>query len=183
MNENTETQSEEYLFTCKDCGSHELLVVVEYTVTYYYRKVLECTCERSVGLAVERSCHQTTKYVKSGLLDDEHRCEFDPPEKQDVLDEEEGENEIMCRKCLENSQDDEWEIIEGESEVDEDSEEFYVHCNGCDREIEFGYSHPDRVGRIWPAECSDFNPWLTWPDPRYLESWRKKNWLRPVKDK
>ena len=62
-------------------------------------------------------------------------------------------------------------------ELDDDDckMEFYVHCDGCDREIEFGWSHPDRGGRIWPVECEGFNPWKSWPDPRFKESWTKKN--------
>ena len=65
----------------------------------------------------------------------------------------------------------------------EDSHEFHVCCNGCNREIEFGWSHPDRGGRIWPAECSDFNPWKCWAESRYIEKWKDKDWLRPDKDR
>lgn len=54
---------------------------------------------------------------------------------------------------------------------------FYVNCAGCDREVEFGWSQPDRRGRIFPAECSDFIPEEVWPEPRYLDSWHKKHWL------
>jgi hypothetical protein len=55
---------------------------------------------------------------------------------------------------------------------------FYVHCAGCDREIEFGWSHPNRGGRIFPVECSDFLPEEVWPDPKYVEVWRQRGWLR-----
>ena len=55
---------------------------------------------------------------------------------------------------------------------------FFVNCAGCDREIEFGWSQPDRGGRIYPAECSDFIPEKIWPEPRYLDSWQQKHWLR-----
>jgi hypothetical protein len=68
-----------------------------------------------------------------------------------------------------------------EEELDEESHEWYVRCEGCDREISFGWSHPDRGGRIWPSECSDFNPWKCWPEPRYWEEWGKRGWLRPQK--
>lgn len=54
---------------------------------------------------------------------------------------------------------------------------FYVNCAGCDREIEFGWAQPNRVGGIFPAECSDFNPEEIWPEPRYLNSWHEKHWL------
>jgi len=66
-----------------------------------------------------------------------------------------------------------------ERKEDTDSVEFYVNCADCDLEIEFGWSHPGRAGRIWPAECSDFNSWKCWPEPRYREAWIKKDWIRP----
>ena len=54
---------------------------------------------------------------------------------------------------------------------------FYVNCSGCDREIEFGWSQPDRRGGIFPVECSDFKPKEIWPEPRYLNPWLQKHWL------
>lgn len=56
---------------------------------------------------------------------------------------------------------------------------FYLRCDNCYREIEFGWSHPDRGGRIWPVEASCFNPWKSWPEPRYRKSWQRRGWLRP----
>lgn len=55
----------------------------------------------------------------------------------------------------------------------------YLRCDDCDREIEFGWSHPNRGGRIWPVEASCFNPWKSWPEPRYRKSWQRKGWLHP----
>lgn len=137
----------QYLFTCKDCGSHDLYVEHYYTVwqgAYW------------------------TGYVRTGLLNiestDEHRVEnWDEPEEIDS-----GKEDT-----------DEIDENEGNEEEDEESNEFYVRCLGCNREIEFGWSHPDRGGRFWPSECTDFNPWICWPEPRYREKWAKKNWLRP----
>jgi hypothetical protein len=52
-----------------------------------------------------------------------------------------------------------------------------VNCANCDREIEFGWSQPDRGGLIFPVEYSDFIPGEIWPEPRFLDSWKLKNWL------
>ena len=57
------------------------------------------------------------------------------------------------------------------------NDKYFVNCTGCDREIEFGWAHPDRGGGIFPTECSDFVPEEFWPEPRYLNSWRQKHWL------
>lgn len=98
-----------------------------------------------------------------GPLDDDHHWTY---EEQELIEE---------------LPEDDSEPTEGR-EDDPDSHEFFVNCTNsdCDREIEFGWSHPDRGGRIWPAECTDFTPWKCWPEPRYRESWKAKNWLRPV---
>jgi hypothetical protein len=74
------------------------------------------------------------------------------------------------------SEPEEYEIFE--SENNPESDEFYVNCANCDREIEFGWSQPNRGGRIFPAECSDFIPGEYWPEPRYLDAWQHKHWLR-----
>ena len=57
-------------------------------------------------------------------------------------------------------------------------DKFYVNCTGCDREIEFGWSQPNRGGRIYPIECSDFIPEKVWPDPKYMNVWQQRGWLR-----
>ncbi len=71
--------------------------------------------------------------------------------------------------------------IRGTSDFEKDNDKGYweIRCASCDHDIEFGWSHPGRTGRIWPAESSDFNPWKSCPDPRFVESWEKKGWLRP----
>lgn len=77
------------------------------------------------------------------------------------------------------------DIVDSDRDMTESSEwkgprRFFVRCEQCDREIEFGWSHPDRGGRIWPVEAVCFNPRMSWPEPRYRRSWRQKGWLRPM---
>jgi len=57
-------------------------------------------------------------------------------------------------------------------------DKFYVNCADCDREIEFGWSQPNRGGRIYPIECSDFILEKVWPDPKYVNVWQQRGWLR-----
>ena len=68
-------------------------------------------------------------------------------------------------KDTSSSRPEEYEIYEPEENPGND--EFYVNCAGCDRAIEFGWSQPNRGGRIFPVECSDFMPGNIWPEPRY----------------
>ena len=75
-----------------------------------------------------------------------------------------------------SSKPEEYEIFEPEDNPGNDK--FYVNCASCDREIEFGWSQPNRGGGIYPVECSDFVPGEIWPEPRYLEFWHQKGWLK-----
>lgn len=168
----------DHLFTCKNCGSHDLRIEWEYAVIHHCKQTLPCDCGKTIdGIAAQYDYDIVRSYRYMGFLDETHHWE---KEESEMLDEEKGEDnlEVFCNECYETAEDD-WQDEDGESEKDPDSTEFYVYCDGCDREIEFGWSHPDRGGRIWPAECTDFNPWKSWPEPRYRESWAKKNWLRP----
>lgn len=166
-------------FKCKDCGSTELYVEHEYTVIEEETDTLECTCEEEHEFAVQRIRHIMTPYLDTLTLDDDHRIgESEESEKFDE-DEEEIGYEVQCPTCLEEAKEQDWSTEVEFLKIDEDSEEFYVRCAGCGREIEFGWSHPGRSGRIWPAESSDFNPWKSWPEPRYQEKWLKRGWIRP----
>jgi len=59
--------------------------------------------------------------------------------------------DIFCHECHEMVDAYCWSSVEGDAEERDD--EWYVHCGGCGCAIEFGWSHPERGGRIWPAEC------------------------------
>ena len=74
------------------------------------------------------------------------------------------------------SEPEEYEIYGTEN--NRESDEFYVNCESCDREIEFGWSKPDRHGLILPIEFSDFAPLESFPDPKYTDTWRQRKWLQ-----
>ena len=112
-------------------------------------------------------------------MDDEHRPQTIDGREEIEKIEEEGDYEVQCYNCLNSASDEDWVVEIGYSDIDEESMECYVRCAGCNREIEFGWSHPERGGRIWPVECSDFNPWKSWPKPRYREKWLERGWIRP----
>jgi len=146
-------------FTCKTCGGHEL------TVTRVW-KILAGPDSES--------------WQEWGLLDDDHHWIFEFKEK---IEKEKDNNDEFKRwdfseytKDDSSSKPEEYEIFEEES--DPEGDEFFVNCASCDREIEFGWSQPNRGGGIFPVECSDFIPGEIWPEPRYLDSWQQKHWLR-----
>ena len=184
-NEGCDTEDEEVVYTCKECGEHDFIVKVCYTTHERFSETQKCTCGKSEnGLAYQEIYDLITSRVDAYYLDAEHRIEEKADEYgydldvEDIPDKEMLEEEYYCRDCFEPTLP--CDVDGGSSEDYEiNNEEFFVICGNCEREIEFGWSHPGRGGRIWPVECNDFNPWLSWPEPRYREKWGEKNWLRP----
>jgi hypothetical protein len=143
-------------FTCKTCGGHQLTV-------YRIWKIL--------------AGPDSETWQEWGPLEADHLWHFEFKEKI----EKDEDDEVQRGDFGEYAEDDsasEPEAFETyEPESDPEGDEFYVNCASCDREIEFGWSQPNRGGRIFPAECSDFVPGETWPEPRYVEAWQQKHWL------
>ena len=168
-------------FTCKTCGSHEVMVSGMYTILEEFTKILPCDCGKSPdGKAVIREYFVEKIYEDYGLLDQEHRWE--PINRNKLIDrkEEDKDFQLNCGKCflsydLDNPK---WTTILENREMLEESVEFLVSCEGCGREMEFGWSQPERSGYIWPVEWNDFNHSLVWPEPRYREKWQQRGWLK-----
>ena len=153
------TDRKPWEFTCKTCGSHKL------TVTHVWTTL---------------AGPESESWQEWGPLEADHLWRFEFKEKIEQDEDEEGEVERgdfgEFAEDDSDSEPEEYEVFE------EESDEFYVNCTGCDREIEFGWSQPDRGGSIFPVECSDFTPKKIWPEPRYLDSWQQKHWLRTEDD-
>ena len=152
MNENEVSR-----FTCKDCGEHKLIVTHVWSM-----------------LAGENS----ERWQEWGPLKDNHHWQYEFKEKvgENEDDEVQRGDYDAFEKDDSDSEPEEYEITE--TETDRESDEFFVNCANCDREIEFGWSEMDRHGLIMPVEFADFNPSECWPDPKYLGFWQKKGWLK-----
>jgi len=142
-------------FTCKECGGHTLIVTHVWSIL--------------AGEASER-------WREWGPLKGNHHWQYEFKEKVG-----EDEDADVQRGDLGEFQEDdsasepeEYEIFE--PETDRESDDFFVNCEDCDREVEFGWSQPDRHGLILPVEFSDFKPSESWPDPKYLENWQVRGW-------
>jgi hypothetical protein len=144
-------------FTCKTCGGHNLIDTHVWSIL--------------AGTNTER-------WQEWGPLKDNHHWQYEFKEKI----EKNADDEVQRGDFGEFEEDDsasepeEYEIYE--TETNRESDEFFVNCENCDREIEFGWSQPDRRGLILPVEFSDFIPSESWPDPKYLDIWQQKGWVR-----
>ena len=149
-------------FICKECGGRDLIV------THVWSVLADVDSER---------------WQEWGPLKNNHHWQYEFKEKI----EENADDEVQRGDFSDFKEDDsdsepkEYEVYE--AETDRESDEFFVNCSNCDREIEFGWSEPDRRGLIWPIEFSDFTPTAVWPDPKYLDSWQQKGWLQTMEGK
>ena len=144
-------------FTCKTCGGHNL------TVTRVWNILAGPVSERWQEWGPSRRIISGTTSMRKRSS----RNPDDEVEREDLRELAEDDSA---------SEPEEYEIFEPQNNPE--SDEFYVNCESCDREIEFGWSQPNRGGRIFPVECSDFIPGEVWPEPRYLASWQQRHWLR-----
>jgi hypothetical protein len=146
-----------FKFTCHSCGGYTLIITHVWSIL--------------TGADSER-------WQEWGLLKDNHHWQYKFKEKI----EENPDNEVQRGDIGEFQEDDsasepeEYEIYE--TATNRESDEFFINCENCDREIAFGWSQPDRRGLLLPVEFSDFNPSESWPDPKYLDIWQQKAWIR-----
>jgi len=170
-------EAETPTYTCENCGSHDFVLVHIHTARRRIRRTLACTCGAERFAAIQELV-EWQRCTERAPLDEEHRT--DKSEVDYDKECEEQEFEVYCGDCHENASEWQWESdTVGDWETDEESQVFQVRCADCNHEIEFGWSHPDRGGRVWPCESSDHNPWLSWPEPRFIAAWKRRGWLRP----
>ena len=140
-------------FTCKTCGGHRLTVYRVWTIL---------------------AGPDTESWQEWGPLNADHSWRFEF--KEMVAEEEDEVERGDFGEYVDDdstSEPEDYEIHEPESNPGNDK--FYVNCAGCDREIEFGWSKPNRVGGIFPVECSDFNFGDVWLEPRYIVPRQKQH--------
>jgi hypothetical protein len=145
-------------FTCNICGGNELIVSHIWNI---------------------EAGNDSERWREWGPLKDDHHWQYRFKEK---LQEQDEDDAVELGDFGEFEEDDsasepeEYEVYE--PETNRESDEFFVNCGNCDREIEFGWSQPDRRGLILPVEFSDFIASESWPDPKYVDVWQQRGWLR-----
>jgi len=172
-----------WTFKCMQCGARNRLCVQhDYMVNEPYEQTLACTCGTAPdGVAARIIGVNVTHMVELGMLDDDHRVEWEVKERRETQDSQDDDQSVVaCEACVREATTADWETMEdadvAPDDLDTEEDEWAVYCDGCNREIEFGWSHPDRGGRIWPVEASDFIPRKAWPEPRFAEAWAAKGW-------
>lgn len=167
-------------YCCERCGGDQFIVDVRLVTEVEHESILGCECGEHEHAAIQTF---TSTYLSSAtyLLDETHH--FREHVETECLDVErsQSEYEVYCHECLDHEGDDTslWAEDDPDPAHEEERvEAVTVRCDDCGHEIEFGWSHPGRGGRIWPCEAADFNPWRSWPEPRFREAWACRGWLR-----
>jgi hypothetical protein len=144
-------------FTCQKCGGHELTVVHVWNVD---------------------AGPESESWREWGSLKDDHHWQFEFKEKIEKNEDDEVQRGDFgdYEEDDSDSEPEEYEI--NEAETSRESDEFFINCSNCDQPVEFGWSEPDRRGLILPVEFSDFKPEESWPDPKYVDLWQERGWLR-----
>jgi hypothetical protein len=144
-------------FTCSTCGGNQLIVTHIWNL---------------------EAGNDSETWREWGPLKDDHHWQFQFKERvqKDQDDEVQRGDFGELEEDDSASEPEEYEVYE--TGTDRESDEFFVNCGNCDREIEFGWSQPDRRGLILPVEFSDFLPSQSWPDPKYVDVWEQRGWLR-----
>lgn len=143
-------------FTCSRCGGHELIV--------------------SRVWNIEAGTDSET-WKEWGRLKDDHHWQFEFKEKVEANADDEVQRGDFGEFQEDESATEPEEYETHEMQTSRESDEFFVNCGDCDREIEFGWSEPDRRGLILPVEFSDFDRLESWPDPKYTDAWEQRGWL------
>jgi hypothetical protein len=164
-------------FRCIECGSSNFDVIKEFLSGFSYIESYPCHCGRA-SQAATRECIERAFYQSIGLLKEDHRFSLDDTEKIEKIATQNEEFDIVCHECFNEAVEGDLKV-EARKEAREEDVEFYVRCAQCGREIEFGWSQPDRGGEIWPVDSRDFEPQKIWPEPRFSENWVKRGWLKP----
>ena len=144
-------------FTCNKCGGHELTVTHVWSI---------------------QAGNESESWREWGPLKDNHHWQYEYKEKVEENVDDEAERGDFGEFQEDDSDSEPREYETYEAETNRENDKFFLHCESCDREIEFGWSQPYRNGLIFPVEFSDFDPLESWPDPKYVDVWQQRAWFR-----
>ena len=149
-------------FTCWECDGHQLLVFRYDTTESHRCRSKACKCgtsltgeavrQRYIAIELAGLCSDLINQHEEDLVNGRASAGWYFQDKCEL-------EEVLCPYCVESepcagseagwSQDELLGTVQNPECVS-------VVCAGCHRAIAFCWEGPNRQGRIWPAECSDF---------------------------
>lgn len=119
--------SSHFIFTCKNCGTHELSVVWYEDRKFYGKEELVCfgDCSNTGELAAIIEFQRIDRYKCWGPLDEDHRFTQEAEEFIETFNEDE-KVQIFCKDCHQTADRHHWHFNE-ELDDDDYEVEFYVY--------------------------------------------------------
>jgi beta-lactamase class D len=87
-------------YTCENCSEHEFIVVRTYDEEAAVSRTLACQCDNHEELAATFDYRVTHHVMESGVLNDDHRAEWDSSEREVEEDRDETDREVKCLASL-----------------------------------------------------------------------------------
>jgi RNase P subunit RPR2 len=160
-------ENEVRFFLCKKCGSRSLYVSQTVEIKETIEKVLLCTCGGGKEMeAVYRTEQVIRHFEEIGYLAMDRHVILGAPEEY-KKDYHKDEDEVICPTCYKAfcNSDVYWSVNE---RYQEKTSDLTITCEGCGREIEFGYLDANSQDRIFLGEDdTEFVPWKATPDVKY----------------
>ncbi len=171
-------KSRSKLYRCIECGHTHFDVIKEFLSGFSYLESYPCRCGKARPAAT-RECIERAFYQSVGTLHESHHYTLEETDKIEKIATRNQEFDIFCPDCFNEASEGDLQV-EARKESQEEDVAYYVRCAQCGREIEFGWSEPNRGGGlIWPVESVDFQPENIWPEPRFADLWVKRGWMKP----
>ena len=168
-------------FKCGNCGSNVLRATKSAKLKTAVESVLPCKCGETVVAAL-RSELISAAVKQHGWLRDNRA--IGPDRREEIVETgRDKKDKVSCGDCYKKNAGKLhlWKEARRTVQADQGEPDLTISCEGCGRQIEFGFAHRKSKGPIFLAEGDkDFQPWRIYPDPKYVDKWRERGWLRPM---
>lgn len=158
------------LFKCFACGATSVTVEHIYKLVQRVTLNAPCSCTKGAAFAIQVKKYREIHLSEKSVIDNDHGYEYGTPIPMNESDWTQLSKDVGCQECAEKSA----QLQPEDFTVDIENQEYFVRCDGCKREIPFSWSHPERSGRIWPVEFTDYRPDKGWPEPRYGNKYQRQ---------
>ena len=163
------------------CSGGKCDVTRHHSLGIVVRIPLPCRCKQQLGLAgaahevIIKTFSSTSQLSENGTYE---LPELQEAELADIWGHEDWADldvHFACDVCR----------TEKYSEISEhvvswylpEREKWVVTCGGrCKAELPFGWTGPNRTGRIVVPGIHEFDPYKVYPEPRFADKWMSINW-------
>ena len=166
-------------FKCSipNCNCELIEVVRERAYEVINVESYRCICDSVHPIAFQRDSVDYEEVLSHAWLEDDGSVGefYESYLNYDERDPQRWEN--FCPDCSDDKDFEEEAEFEEESRKDlPEKEDWTVRCGGtCRTEYAFGWTEPNRGGKIVVVGIDDFDPSEVYPEPRFADNWQELN--------